>query len=70
MLRHKKNKPRNRYKNCRNAASVQLHLTQLQVGCLLLNVQFIKNFGMRYERDMKSAFTKIDHAGSNVNNHF
>ena len=34
-----------------------------------------KNFGMRYERewderDMKSAFTKIDHAGSNANNHF
>ena len=25
---------------------------------------------IRYERDMESAFTKIDHAGSNANNYF
>ena len=31
-------------KNCRNTTNVQLHLTQLQVRCLLLNVQ--KNIGI------------------------
>ena len=31
LMRNKNNKPRNIYKNCRNAADVQLHLTQLQV---------------------------------------
>ena len=25
---------------------------------------------IRHERDMESAFTKIDHAGSNANNYF
>ena len=31
-------------KNCRNTTNVQLYLTQLQVRCLLLNVQ--KNIGI------------------------
>lgn len=53
---------------------MQLHLTQLQVRCLFLNIH--KNIGMltrtrtriRYKQDMKSAFRKTDHAGSYTNN--
>ena len=56
MLRNKNNKPRNIYKNWRNTANVQLHLTQLQVTSSL-------------ELDMKSAFNKFDHAGFHENNY-
>ena len=73
MLRHKNNQSRNIYKNYRTVANMQLHLTQLQVRCLFLNIH--KNIGMltrtrtriRYKQDMKSAFRKTDHAGSYTN---
>ena len=70
MLRNKNNKTRNFYKNCSNTANVQLHLIQLQVRCLLLNVK--KNIGIvtsSLELDMKSAFSKFDNAEFNENNY-
>ena len=47
-------------------------------GTCFIECSIHKNIGMvtwartrmRYERDMESAFTKIDHAGSNANNYF